>query len=87
MDSAHVGDCLASSRRASAHTFHNKNYNSGLITGREEKGAPDCRIKSPSRGLMSGVRPGIRAAAIIKFPMSCLITVAIQVALHIADFT
>jgi len=50
-DSAHVGDCLASSRRASAHTFHNKNYNSGLITGREEKSAPDCRIKSPGRGI------------------------------------
>ena len=52
-DSAHVGDCLAScsSRRASAHTFHNKNCNSGLITGREEKSASDCRIKGPGRGI------------------------------------
>lgn len=87
-DSTHVGDCLAScSRRASTHTFHNKNCNSGLITGREEKSASDCRIKGPGEGLMCGVHHGIRVAAIIKFPMSCLISTAIQVALHIANFT
>jgi len=86
-DSAHVGDCLAScNRRASTHTFHNKNCNSGLITGREEKSASDCWIKDRARGLMCGVHHGIRVAAIIKFPLSCLISAAIQVALHIANF-
>jgi len=51
-DSAHVGDCLASCiRRAWTHTFHNKNCNSGLITGREEKSASDCWIKGLGEGI------------------------------------
>ena len=80
-DSAHVGDCLVSGiRRASAHTFHNKNCNSGLITGREERALLIAGSRARAWGLMCGVHPGIRVAAIINFPMSCLISAAIQVA-------